>query len=68
MSKYKIELHGLENSPTLSSYDTMKLLQDYHKNQNNESKEKLIFGNIKLVLSLVQKYNKKERLEAMSLS
>ncbi len=63
MSKYKIELRGLENSPTLSNQDTSKLLQDYQKNHSNKIKEKIIFGNIKLVLSIIQKYNSKERLE-----
>lgn len=63
MSKFKIELHGLENSPTLSSQETTRLLYDYHQNHDNHIKETIIFGNIKLVLSLVQKYNTKERLE-----
>ncbi len=63
MSKFKIELNGLENSPTLTSQDTTKLLKDYHLNHKSETKDKIIFGNIKLVLSLIQKYQHKDKLE-----
>ncbi|MCD7950784.1 MAG: sigma-70 family RNA polymerase sigma factor [Erysipelotrichaceae bacterium] len=63
MSKFKIELHGAENYPVLSSKETTILLNAYHQTHNEVIKEKIIFGNMKLVLSLIQKYNHKEKLE-----
>lgn len=61
MSKYKVEMNGyvLEDYPKLTHKQTMELLNLYQKTKNEEYKEKLVLSNLKLVLSLVQKYHQR---------
>ncbi len=60
MSKYKIELNGYSfyEQKQLTHLETMELLSIYQQDKNEQAKEKLIYSNLKLVLSLVAKYSK----------
>ena len=61
MSKYKVEINGLQiqNFKKLSHKETIELLKLYQTTKDESAKEKLILSNLKLVLSLVQKYNQR---------
>ncbi len=58
MAKYKVEMNGyqLDDYKTLTHQETMDLLNQYHETQNESLKDTLVYSNVKLVLSLVQKY------------
>ncbi len=61
MSKYKVELNGnnIEEYEKLSHQQTMELLELYQQNHDLKIKERLVLSNLKLVLSLVQKYQQR---------
>ena len=61
MSRYKVDLNGndVERFEHLSYHQTMELLKLYQQNQDPQIKEKLVLSNLKLVLSLVQKYQQR---------
>lgn len=61
MSRYKVDLNGndVERFEQLSYHQTMELLKLYQQNQDPQIKEKLVLSNLKLVLSLVQKYQQR---------
>ena len=61
MSRYKVDLNGndVERFEQLSHHQTMELLKLYQQNQDSQIKEKLVLSNLKLVLSLVQKYQQR---------
>lgn len=54
----KVEIEGLDTSklPKLSSQEQMKMLREI-KNGKNELKDKFIEANLRLVLSIVKKFN-----------
>lgn len=58
MSKYKVELTGINTSElkVLSKDETRELFIRYN-NGDNLAKEELVNGNLKLVLSILKKYN-----------
>ena len=58
MSKYKVDITGINtnNLPVLKN-DEMIILFNRLRNGEKEAKEIIVNGNLKLVLSLVQKYN-----------
>ena len=58
MSKYKVNINGVDTSNliVLSKEEMETLLKEY-KNGNLDAKEKIINGNLKLVLSIINKYN-----------
>lgn len=58
MSKYKVELSGINTSnlEVLTSEETRELFIKYN-NGDLLAKEKLVNGNLKLVLSILKKYN-----------
>lgn len=65
MSKNKVEIVGIDTSKlkNLDKNEIIKLLNEYH-NGNSEVFDKLVEGNLKLVLSVVKKYNnRKENLD-----
>lgn len=65
MGKYKVEISGINtnNLISLNSCEMNKLFIDY-KNGNYDSRELLVNGNLKLVLSVLKKfYNKAENLD-----
>lgn len=58
MSKYKVNITGLDTSnlEVLSKADMDQLMSDYKKG-DLLAKERIINGNLKLVLSIINKYN-----------
>ena len=60
MSKYKVEMSYLyKEYPSLSHEEFLMKIRQYHVNHELYIKEELIFSNLKLVLSLVQKFNQR---------
>ena len=59
MSKYKVELTGINTSnlKVLTSEETKELFIRYN-NGDELAKDELIKGNLKLVLSILKKFNK----------
>ena len=62
MSKYKVDICRIQTSrlQVLSSAEMTELLQAYHRAPNDELKEKMVMGNLKLVLSLVQRFSQRK--------
>ena len=60
MAKYKVEITGINTSEieVLSQKEMEKLFVEYH-NGSIDAKERLISGNLKLVLSVLRKFNHK---------
>lgn len=61
MSKYKVEMNGysFQDYQKLTHKQTMALLDEYHETGDEQAKEKLVLSNLKLVLSLAQKYHQR---------
>ena len=57
MAKNKVEITGIKTSSleTLKSSEMTKLFEEL-KNGNKSAKDKLVKGNLKLVLSILQRY------------
>jgi len=62
MSKYKVELQGYEinKQKKLTHKEIMALLDEYHQSKDESIKEILVLSNLKLVLSLVQRYHQSQ--------
>ena len=58
MGKYKVELPGVDTNSlkVLKNKETILLFKDYI-NGDKSAKEKIVNGNLKLVLSIINKYN-----------
>ena len=58
MSKYKVDISGVNtnNLVVLSNDEMVELFKKYQNNNDLLAKEKLINGNLKLVLSILRKY------------
>ena len=61
MSKNKVEIAGVDTNRlyVLSSEESLDLLKKYRETKSKEYLDELVQGNLKLVLSIVNKYNKK---------
>ena len=60
MSKYKVEMNGYQDDyPKLTHQQTMNKLNEYQQTHDETIKEELVLSNVKLVLSLVQKYHQR---------
>ena len=58
MAKHKVEICGINTSSLkVLSNEEMEILFKNYKNGDTSAKEKLINGNLKLVLSILRKYN-----------
>ena len=58
MAKHKVEIVGVNTSSIkVLTNEEMKNLFERVKNNDNEAREKLINGNLKLVLSILKKFN-----------
>lgn len=59
MARYKVDITGINTNEliVLTSNETLKLFEQYHKG-DKKAKEKLINGNLKLVLSILRSFNK----------
>ena len=61
MSKYTVEITGIKTSdlPILNNNEMNDLFIKYREGDNN-AKDKLIMGNLRLVLSILRPYNNKK--------
>ncbi|HHU27887.1 TPA: sigma-70 family RNA polymerase sigma factor [bacterium] len=59
MSKYKVTITGIDTSKleVLKEEEIKALLHDYLNNKNESALEKLVMGNLKLVLSSVKRFS-----------
>jgi RNA polymerase sigma factor, sigma-70 family len=59
MSKYKVEINGykIEDFKRIPHQEMIEMIKKYQQTHNEQIKEELILSNLKLVLSLVQKYH-----------
>ncbi len=59
MARYKVDITGINTNElqVLTSDETLKLFREYHDGDKS-AKEKLINGNLKLVLSILRSFNK----------
>ena len=66
MSKYKVDITGVNTSEleVLTNEEMIKLFEEYQNNNDLMAKERLINGNLKLVLSILKKYtNRTDNLD-----
>ena len=66
MSKYKVDITGVNTSEleVLTNEEMIKLFKEYQNNNDLMAKERLINGNLKLVLSILKKYtNRTDNLD-----
>lgn len=59
MSKYKVEMKGYDQYPQFTHQQMMEKLELYRKKHDQSIKEELVLSNLKLVLSLVTKYQQR---------
>lgn len=61
MSKYKVDISGIQTSQikVLKPKEMRLLFEKYQKEGDEKAKEELVLGNMKLVLSLIQKYHQR---------
>lgn len=59
MAKHKVEISGIVTSDikVLTADETKELFKRYKENNDLEAKEELVNGNLKLVLSIIKKFN-----------
>ncbi len=59
MAKYKVDITGVNTNEleVLTNEEMIELFKKYQNDHDLEAKEKLINGNLKLVLSILQKYS-----------
>lgn len=60
MSKYKVDINGLDTSKlkVLKNSEMIELFKQYQAG-NTEAREQLIFGNLRLVLSVLKRFNQR---------
>lgn len=56
MNDNKVIINNMPTSKLLSKQETYKLINNYQKHQDSNSKDKLVLGNLKLVLSLTKRF------------
>lgn len=61
MAKYKVEISGLNTNyiKTLSNDVTLNLIKEYKNTNSKKIKDQIIHGNFKLILSVVNKFQKR---------
>jgi RNA polymerase sporulation-specific sigma factor len=59
MAKHKVEITGIKttNIKVLKNDETVNLIEEYKNNQNSFILEKIIMGNMKLVLSVIKNFS-----------
>ena len=62
MSRYKVDITGINTNEleVLSNEEMLRLFKEY-KNGNTSLKDKLVTYNLKLVLSILKRFNNKDR-------
>ena len=61
MGKFKVEITGIDTNSikTLPNAETIKLIEKYKETNEKRYKDKLVNGNLKLVLLVVNKFQKR---------
>ena len=69
MAKYKVEINGIDTNKlkVLTNDEMITLFKEYQKG-NQEAKEEIINGNLKLVLSIINKYSPSFGISSSNLS
>ena len=64
MARNKVDVVGLDTNKlkVLTSDESLRLLKKYRAEHQKEDLEQLVSGNLKLVLSIVNKYNKRNEI------
>ena len=59
MAKHKVDITGIKttNLKTLKNEETIELLKLYKDNDDHMALEKIIMGNMKLILSVIKNFN-----------
>ena len=59
MAKHKVEISGISTSnlKVLTAEENKELFKKYKENNDLKAKEELVNGNLKLVLSIIKKFN-----------
>jgi len=59
MAKHKVEITGIKttNIKVLKNEETIQLLEEYKKTNNNNILDKIILGNMKLILSVIKNFS-----------
>ena len=59
MAKHKVDITGIKttNLKVLKNEETIELLKQYRENNNHLILEKIIMGNMKLILSVIKNFN-----------
>ena len=59
MAKHKVDITGIKttNLKVLKNEETIELLKEYRKINNSSILEKIIMGNMKLILSVIKNFN-----------
>ncbi len=59
MAKHKVEITGIKttNLNVLKNEETVELIKEYRKTNSNSTLEKIIMGNMKLVLSVIKNFS-----------
>ena len=59
MAKHKVDITGIKttNLKVLKNDETVELLKQYRKSNDNSILEKIIMGNMKLILSVIKNFN-----------
>ena len=59
MAKHKVDITGIKttNLKVLKNEETLELLGEYKRENNNNILEKIIMGNMKLILSVIKNFN-----------
>ncbi|ERJ13607.1 RNA polymerase sporulation sigma factor SigG [Haloplasma contractile] len=61
MSKYKVDINGLDTSKikVLKNTEMVKLFKQLQNEGDESAREKLVFGNLRLVLSVLKRFNQR---------
>ena len=64
MTRNKVEICGVDTSklPVLTNVEMRELFHNLQQNNERSAREKLVNGNLRLVLSVIQRFNNRESL------
>lgn len=64
MTRNKVEICGVDTSklPVLTNVEMRELFHDLQQNNERSAREKLVNGNLRLVLSVIQRFNNRGNL------
>lgn len=67
MTRNKVEICGVDTSklPVLTNVEMRELFHDLQQNNERTAREKLVNGNLRLVLSVIQRFNNRGSLSTI---